>query len=68
MDQLVQMVSQKTGIAESQARQAVDVILGFMKERLPSQVSGLIDRVASGEDVSKEGGDLLKGAGKMFGR
>jgi hypothetical protein len=68
VDKLVQLITQKVGISESQARQAITVVVDFMKERMPTQFQGILDRVVSGEDISKEAGDLLGGASKMFGR
>lgn len=68
MDELVRMVAEKTGIGEDAARQAVNVVLGFLKERLPSQISGLLDTAASGKDASDQASDLLKGVGGLFGR
>ncbi len=45
MDELVKLVVQKTGISEDQARQAVTVVLGFLKERLPAPIASQIDGV-----------------------
>ena len=60
MDELVKLVIQKTGISESQARQAIELVLGFLKERLPAPVAGQIDAVMSGSNP-------LGGVGKLFG-
>jgi hypothetical protein len=72
MDELVRMVSQKVGIPEAQARQAVEVVLRQLKQHLPdpigSQLDGLISGNKSLNDLSSLG-DMLKGGdlGGLFG-
>ena len=34
MDELVKLVSQKTGISEQQAKAAVETVLNFLKQKL----------------------------------
>jgi len=71
MEKLVSMVSEKTGISEDQARQAVTMVVGFIKERLPdpiaAKVDGLLEGDGGGLDVSDLGGvgNLAKG---LFGK
>ena len=63
MDQLVNLVSEKTGISKDQARQAVTIVLNFLKERLPQPVAAQIDNVLSG----KGGSNLASDLGGMLG-
>ena len=65
MDELVKMVADKVGITEAQAKQAVETVLGFLKEKLPEPIAGQLDAVLDG-DVSGLG-DLAGGIGKLFG-
>lgn len=65
MDELVKMVADKVGISEAQAKQAVDMVLGFLKDKLPEPIAGQLDAVVDG-DVSGLG-DLAGGLGKLFG-
>ena len=65
MDELVQMVADKAGINEAQAKQAVETVMGFLKEKLPEPIAGQLDAVLDG-DVSGLG-DLAGGIGKLFG-
>ncbi|GAP09225.1 hypothetical protein BECAL_00365 [Bellilinea caldifistulae] len=64
MDELVKLVVQKTGIPEPAARQAVEVVLGFLKEKLPAPIADQIDAVVSGsgklDDVTKGLKNFLK--------
>jgi ribosomal protein L7/L12 len=65
MDELVKLVSEKTGISEEQARQAVETVIGYLKDNLPEPIAGQIDKALSGDGVDVE--DLTKGLGGMLG-
>jgi uncharacterized protein (DUF2267 family) len=65
MDELVKMVADKVGIGEAQAKQAVEMTLAFLKDKLPEPIAGQLDAVLEG-DVSGLG-DLAGGLGKLFG-
>jgi uncharacterized protein (DUF2267 family) len=62
MDQLVKLVSDKVGISEKQAKTAVEVVMGFLKDKLPSQLSDTLDKA-----LSDEGGVDLGDAASMLG-
>jgi uncharacterized protein (DUF2267 family) len=64
MDQLVNLVVEKTGISEQHARTAVETVLGYLKQRLPAPIAGQIDSALSGSG-SESGG--LGGAAKKLG-
>ena len=66
MDELVKLVSQKVGISEEQAKQAVTVVLGFLKDNLPAPIAGQVDAALKG-DLSGLG-DLASGLGGLFGK
>jgi uncharacterized protein (DUF2267 family) len=63
MDQLVQLVAEKTGIDTDKAKEAVDAVLAFLKEKLPEPVAGQIDSLLSGGS----GGDLIDKGKDMLG-
>jgi hypothetical protein len=69
MDELIALVSQKTGVPEDTARTAVTTVLGFLKDKLPapiaSQIDGVID--GGGGSGSPDLGGIAGGIGKMFG-
>jgi len=70
MDELVQVVSSKTGLPADQARAAATATLDFIKGKLPGPVAGQIDGVLGGAGGSSTGGmmDQAKGMmGGMFG-
>lgn len=64
MDELVNRVSDRVGIGEDQARKAVKIVVGFLKERLPGPVSGQLEGfLGQGGSV----GDSAKDFGSKFG-
>lgn len=65
MDELVKMVADKVGISEAQAKQSVEMVLEFLKDKLPEPIAGQLDAALEG-DVSGLG-DLSGGLGKLFG-
>jgi len=64
MDELVNLVAQKTGLAPDKARTAVDTVMGFLKTRLPAPLASQLDSFAGG--TSGEMADAAKGLGGMF--
>ena len=59
IDELIQVVSTKTGLSLDQAKTAVDAVLGFLKTRLPAPLASGLDSLAgegtSGVEGSGEG-------------
>ena len=51
MDELVKLVADKVGLSPNVAQQAVEVVMSFMKEKVPGQIAdqltGLLDGNAS---------------------
>ena len=67
MDELVQLVSAKTGLPTAQASQAVETVVGFLKQKLPAPLAAQADAVIEGADLS-QADDLPKGLGGMLGQ
>jgi len=67
MDELVRMVSERTGIPEDTARNAVQVVLGFLKDRLPAPIAGQLDAIIGGSGGDAAGG-IAGGLGSILGR
>jgi hypothetical protein len=63
MDELVKIVSQKTGLPEAQAKQAAETVVAFLKEKLPPPMAAQLDAVISGS----AGGDILGKLGGLLG-
>jgi len=68
MDELIKRITEKTGISEDQARSAVNMVAGFLKERLPAPLAGQIDNVLSGAGGASDMlGDAAAKVGNIFG-
>jgi len=67
MDELIKLVSQKTGLSPDMAKTAVDTVVSFLKTKLPGPVAAQIDSVLSGVSV-KGVEDLAKGLGGILGK
>jgi len=74
MDELINLVVQKTGISQDDARKAVEVIVNALKSRLPGPLASHIDSFISGgmsggvSTLEAEAGEMLKGKlGGLFG-
>jgi hypothetical protein len=66
MDELIKLVSSKAGITEGQAKQAVETVIGFLKEKLPDPIAKQVDGLLKG-DVSGLG-DVAGSLGGLFGK
>ncbi len=60
MDELVNQITQRTGISQNQAQQAVQVTVNFLKQRLPPQIASQVENF-----IGTQGG---KGMGGMMGQ
>jgi len=74
MDELVNLVVQKTGISQDDARKAVEVVINELKSRLPGPIASHVDSFLTGgtggglNQLTGEATDLLKGKlGNLFG-
>ena len=60
MEQLIKMVSEKTGISEVQAKTAVETVVSFLKDKMPgglgTQVESFIKGGAAGSTDDMLGG------------
>lgn len=65
MDELVNQVVQKTGISQDQAQQAVQVVVGFIKDKLPAPIASQVDSMMGGHTGS--GGPDLGNLGNSLG-
>lgn len=65
MDELIKKVSEKTGLSEEMARQAVEVVVDHLKDKLPGPLAGQIDNVLN---LSGKSGGLSGLAGGLLGK
>ena len=64
-NELVKLVSSKTGLNEEMATLAVDTVIGFIKQKLPPELSGQLDSLLSGQESPSGILDAVKG---LFGK
>lgn len=66
MDELIKLVSQKTGLSEDRARTAVETVINYLKAKLPGPVAAQIDTIlaSSGSGQGIEG--LARGLGGIL--
>jgi uncharacterized protein (DUF2267 family) len=74
MDELINLVVQKTGLSQDDARKAVEVVVSALKSKLPAPIAGHVDAFLAGgmsggmSTLTSEAGELLKGQlGGLFG-
>ena len=68
MDELVKMVSKKTGLSPEMAKVAVETVIGYLKSKLPAPVASQIDSVLGGTGAAQDLGGLAKGLGGILGK
>ena len=64
MEELINLVVQKTGISHEDAEKAVEVIVNELKSRLPGPIASHLDSFIGGGGMSNlagKAGELLKG-------
>ncbi len=64
MDELIKLVSQKTGLAPDKAKVAVQTVVNFLKQKLPPAIGGQLDAILAGKGLPE---DLTKGLGGLLG-
>lgn len=72
MEELVKLVREKTGLSEAQAEKAVDVVVDFIKKKLPAPLASQVDAALKNESLMDQAGGLLdkgaQGLGGLLGK
>jgi hypothetical protein len=63
MDELVELIVKKTGIPKDTAEQVVEVVVDFLKDKLPMPLAGNLDNILEGGAAD----DMLGGLMGMLG-
>jgi hypothetical protein len=59
MNEIVQLVAQKTGLSEEKAQQATEVVINYLKDKLPGPLASQLNQfTGSGSAESPTGGVL----------
>jgi hypothetical protein len=67
MDQLVNQIAQQTGIPQDKARQAVQMVVGFLKGKLPAPVGSQLDSALGGQGSTGMTGQMSQAPGALGG-
>jgi len=66
MDQLVRLITSRTGISEEAARQAISTVVEFLKDRLPKPIAAQVEGLLTGSGGDASG--LVSGLGGLMGK
>jgi len=67
MQEIVKLVSEKTGIPEAQAQIAVETVVAFLKQKLPAPLASQLDAAIAGGGMP-DLGSLAGGLGGLLGK
>lgn len=65
MDELIKLIVSKTGISKEQAKATVQIMLNFVKDKLPAPIASQVESVITGGTIPD---DLINGLGSLFGK
>lgn len=67
MEELIKNISKKLGLSEDMARQAVDMVVSFIKDKLPDSIAGQLDAFLGNKDLLEQAGDIAGGLEGLLG-
>ena len=68
MDELIKQVSDKIGVSPDQAKGAIEMVFGFLKDKLPEPIAAQVESALKGGDGGGlDIGDVTGALGGMFG-
>ncbi len=68
MENLIKMVSEKTGISEAQATTAVQTVMTFLKDKMPAGIGTQVESFIKGGSISDVADGIKEKIGGMFGK
>ncbi len=68
MNELVQMVQQKTGLSQDMAQKVVDTVVGYMKTKLPAPLCSGLDELLGAGGASSDAAGSTDEAGGLMGK
>ena len=68
MEQIINLIKEKTGISEEQAKTAVDTVVGFLKDKMPAGIGNQVESFikGGGSSVGDIAGGLKDKLGGLF--
>jgi nucleoid DNA-binding protein len=52
MEQLIKLVTEKVGISETQAKQSVETVMGFLKDKMPAGIGSQVESFMKNQSTS----------------
>lgn len=73
MDELVQGLSQRTGLSQEKSQEVVTYVVDYLKQRLPAPLANGLDAIlnggsAQGSNFAEEAKSVAAGLEGMFGK
>lgn len=68
MEKVVNLVAEKAGISESQARTAVETVANFLKSKMPPAMASQVDNYLQGGESPGGAAGMAGKIGGMFGK
>jgi hypothetical protein len=68
MKELVNLIVKKTGIPAATAQTIVNIVMDFLKKKLPAPVAGQLDGLLKNEANIKQAENLLGGLASQLGK
>lgn len=69
MDELVKLLTEKTGLPDEKARMAVETVIGFLKQRLPASIGEQLNTYVSSpasQGLTEKVKGIAQGVGNVF--
>ncbi len=68
MNELVKLVSEKTGLSEDMSKKAAETVLDYLKNKLPAPIASQIDGLLRSGSAGSSANDLVSGLGGLLGK
>jgi hypothetical protein len=68
MNELVDLVVKKTGIPAPTAEKAINIVVDYLKKKLPAPIAAQVDGVLNNSGNLKKAQDILGGLGSKIGK
>ena len=68
MNELVDLIVKKTGLPAATAQTVVNMVVDFLKKKLPAPMAGEVDMVLKNDAAVKQAEGMLGGLASQFGK
>lgn len=68
MDQLLAQISERTGLTNDQAREVVQIVISYLKDKLPGPIAAQIDALMGTHSTGDGSQNILSNLGGLFGK